>query len=87
MSKRAEKAALEAFPPHQALWNRYAKRNQSEKVDVHTPMRAIFIKGYHQAEKDVIALIESRIGEILGDAQPKPILRIELRDLIRKINE
>ena len=31
------------------------------------------------------ALIESRIGEIMGDAQPKPALRAELQELIKKI--
>ncbi|MBQ6958152.1 MAG: hypothetical protein IJP77_06305 [Bacteroidales bacterium] len=45
------------------------------------------IKGYEQAEKDIIDLIESRIGKILGDAQPTPILRYELQDLIKKIKE
>ena len=36
-------------------------------------------------EQDIIALIESRIGEIMGDAQPKPALRAELQELIKKI--
>lgn len=40
---------------------------------------------YEQAEKGIISLIESRIGEILGDAQPAPILRAELREMINKI--
>ncbi len=43
--------------------------------------------GYHEAEKDTIAIIESRISELLGDAQPTPILRYELQDLIKKIEE
>lgn len=42
-------------------------------------------KGYEQAEKDIIALIESIIEGIIGDAQPKPILRAELQELITKI--
>lgn len=46
-----------------------------------------FIEGYEQAEEDIISLIESRIGEILGDAQPAPVLRAELRELINKIEE
>ena len=49
--------------------------------------RQIFIRGYEQAEKDIIDLIESRIGKIMGDAQPAPILRYELQDLIKKIKE
>ena len=43
--------------------------------------------GYHQAEQDIISLIESRIGEILGDAQPAPVLRAELREIINRIKE
>lgn len=42
---------------------------------------------YEQAEKDIIAIIESRIAEILGDAQPKPTIRIELKELITRIKE
>lgn len=38
-------------------------------------------------EKDIISLIESRIGEILGDAQPAPVLRAELQEMINKIKE
>ena len=41
--------------------------------------------GYEQAEKNIISIIESRISEILGDAQPKPALRAELQELIDKI--
>lgn len=37
--------------------------------------------------QQVISLIESRIAEILGDAQPAPVLRIELQELIDKIKE
>ena len=44
-------------------------------------------EGYEQAEKDFISLIESRIGEILGDAQPAPVLRAELQELIKRIKE
>lgn len=43
--------------------------------------------GYEQAEKDTISIIESRISEIIGDAQPKPALRAELQELIERIKE
>ena len=43
--------------------------------------------GYDKALKDIIALIESRLSELLGDAQPTPILRYELLDLVKKIKE
>ena len=44
-------------------------------------------RGHEQAEQNIVALIESRIAEILGDAQPAPILRAELRELIERIKE
>lgn len=50
-------------------------------------MEKAYKAGYEQAEKDVIALIESRIAEILGDAQPKPVLRAELQEIIKRIKE
>ena len=50
-------------------------------------LRAACAVGYMQAEKDIISIIESRLSELLGDAQPTPILRAELSDLIKKIKE
>ena len=35
--------------------------------------------------KDIVNLIESRLAELIGDAQPTPILRVELNDLLNKI--
>lgn len=43
--------------------------------------------GYIGAQQYFIALIQSRIDEILGDAQPYPILRMELQELIKKIEK
>ena len=51
---KAEERALEAYPPTFTSGKRYAKRVQSEKVDTHAPIRSIFIKGYKQAEKDMM---------------------------------
>ena len=87
MSKRAEEVALKAYPPTHSEGKRNSKRVQSTLVDTHQPLRTIFQRAYEQAEKDIISLIESRIGEILGDAQPAPVLRAELRELINKIEE
>ena len=87
MSKRAEIAALKAYPPTYTTVKRHAKKVQSELVDTRKPVRAIFQQGYEQAEKDIIFIIESRISEILGDAQPARVLRAELRKLINKIKE
>ena len=78
MSKRAEQKALEAYPD----FSPDGKWQQSREYE-----RIIYKNGYEQAEKDIISLIESRIGEIMGDAQPAPVLRIELRELINKIKE
>ncbi len=74
---RASEAAIKAYPNY---WKSYPFETNKEA-------RAAFIKGYEQAEKDIISLIESRIGEILGDAQPKPALRAELQELIKRIKE
>ena len=73
MSKRAEKAERKYFG------NLYKSQMRLE--------RDAFIKGYEHAEQDIISLIESRIAEIMGDAQPAPILRAELRELSNKIKE
>lgn len=72
---RAEEAAHAAYPNY---WKSYPFETNKEA-------RAAFIKGYEKAEKDIISLIESRIGEIMGDAQPAPVLRAELQEMINKI--
>lgn len=50
---------------------------------------AAFQKGVQEGRRlereDVKSIIQSRIVEILGDAQPNPILRMELQELIKKI--
>ena len=74
MSKRGEERALEAFPSGVFISETFLSF-----------CRGTYINGYEQAEKDIIALIESRISEIIGDAQPKPILRTELQELITRI--
>ena len=55
--------------------------------DAHADLQMGFIHGYERAQKDILAIIESRIGEIMGDAQPRPAMRAELRELISKIKE
>lgn len=44
-------------------------------------------KGYDKAKQDTIDIIQSRLSEIIGDAQPKPILRAELEELIKQIKD
>lgn len=77
MSKRAVDAAMNAYP-----------KSDFDGVETRRKgNRKCFIQGYEQAEKDIISLIESRIAEIMGDAQPARVLRAELRELINKIKE
>ena len=73
---KAEERALEAY-------HHYTAENISE---VNTA-RHFYAKGYEQAEKDILSTIESRLSEIIGDAQPKPALRAELEELIKRIKE
>lgn len=79
MSKRAEEKAMDA-------WAIYEYREHPKGL-YHTCFVDGYKEGYEQAEKDIIALIQSRFSEIIGDAQPKPTLRAELRELIEKIKE
>lgn len=76
MSKAAEEKALKYYPD-----------DMGTLEQVRHILRVGFVGGYKQAEKDIIALIESRISEIIGDAQPKPALRAELQELIDKIKK
>ena len=50
-------------------------------------LQEAYIKGYKQAEKDILSIIESRLSEIIGDAQPRPALRAELEELIKRIKQ
>lgn len=84
---KAEEAGLKVYPPQFSSGKRFAKRVQGEMVDTHRPIRTIFMRGYSQSKQDTIAIIQSRIDEILGDAQPAPILRMELQELIKKIEK
>ena len=73
----AERRALEAYP-----------RDEDRELNFRrTNYRIAYERGYKQAEKDIISLIQSRISEIIGDAQPKPILRAELEELIKQIKD
>ena len=83
MSKRAVDAAMKAYPPEMI----YGESTLDGKYDGNATPRYYYIKGYEQAERDILSLIESRLSELLGDAQPTPILRYELMDLVKKIKE
>jgi hypothetical protein len=79
---KAERLALEMYPVF--MWY---DNNYYHNVDANEEQRVAYKQGYEQAQQDIIALIQSRIDEMLGDAQPNPILRIELSELIKKIND
>lgn len=89
MSKRAEAAAMEAYPPTYATGKRHAKRVQSELVDTHQPARAIFQQGYEQAEKDMIRTVKTWLSEIhrVCDITDENGYRIELRNLIASLEK
>ena len=88
MSKRAKEAAMNAYPV-QGMWvgNQYGDWDE----DINRVYRNAFLQGYAQAEKDILAIIESHLSELRGDEHSTPIfraeLRAELRDLIKKIKE
>ena len=97
MSKRAEQAALTAYPPTYTTLKRLAKRVQSELVDTHRPVRAIFQQGYEQAEKDLALTWEdmAKIDAILLDTNnefavdySKKISRQQIyEDVLKRFNE
>ena len=64
----------------------YASTRKATKLQV-GEIAKFYNDGYEQAEKDILSTIESRISEIIGDAQPKPELRAELEELIKRIKE
>ena len=70
----AEERALVAYPNEHFVDHTYAEM-----------CRGFYEEGYEQAEKDILAIIESRLSEIIGDAQPKPALRAELQELIQSL--
>jgi hypothetical protein len=47
----------------------------------------IFKAGAEWQMEQVVTLIESRLAELIGDAQPTPILRVELQEIIKRIKE
>lgn len=80
---RAEEAAMKAYPPTYTTVERHAKRVQSELVDTHKPVRAIFQQGYEQAEKDLaltwqdIRRIVKIADDLLDDPKAKETLSLD----------
>lgn len=80
MRSRVERAEEAAFDYQREL-------SMIDSVgDEHIVARRMgFYDGYKKAEKGIISIIQARLNEIQGDAQPRPILRIELQEIINKI--
>lgn len=74
---------------YEAAWDFYSNIKTEEarqaKPEVFDTMA--FQKGVKEGKRLAIETIQSRIDEILGDAQPNPILRVELQELIKKIEQ
>ena len=51
---KAEEAALNAYPPKYKEPPRRASRVQSNRVDTHAQIRAVYINGYNQAVRDIM---------------------------------
>lgn len=83
---KAEEAANKAYPVREDFYRKDGVF-RSEPLDLNMDKRYYFQQGYEKAENNIIRIIESRIGEILGDAQPAPILRAELNEIIKRIKE
>lgn len=82
---KAEEAALKAYPKEDGkIWT---SAFGTFEFDRYAPERKAFQEGYEQSQQDIIATIESRLSEIIGDAQPKPALRAEIQELIEKIKK
>ena len=78
-----EEKSREVYPlVHCDDWDK-----EQELVAQQLDRRVAFVCGYEAAEEDILALIESRLSEIIGDAQPMPVLRAELQELINKIKK
>ena len=86
MSK-AEERALEAYPVTMVRRRYDGIVSSDDPYDSNLHNRYCFQRGYEQAEENILSLIKSRISEIIGDAQPKPILRAELEELIKRIKD
>lgn len=88
--KEQEQPEVDLEEEYKTWWNSISGKINVEHIMewyMHETARHFYTNGYEKAEKGIISIIESRIAEILGDAQPAPILRMELQELIGKIKE
>jgi hypothetical protein len=66
----------------------HVRGNAPEEMDATRKWGVTLAKRFAQLQKErCIAVIQARLSEILGDAQPRPALRAELQELIDRIKE
>lgn len=65
---------------HFVEWQKVQDQKTIELAEDHA-----MLAGMNKMEQQIVSIIESRIKEIIGDAQPNPVLRIELQGIIDKI--
>lgn len=63
----------------------YTKNEGNGGDDWEDDIQITFKAGAEWKKDEILKLIETRISEIIGDAQPNPVLRIELQGIIDKI--
>lgn len=86
MSKRAEQAALKAYPIHgEWVGNQYGGWDS----DINSPKRKAFQQGYEQAEKDTIRTVKTWLSEIhrVCDITDENGYRVELRNLVASLEK
>ena len=82
MSKRAEEAALKAYPTEMI----YGESTLDDKYDGNATTRYYYIKGYEQAENELIPLINQLCEAILfewkdaADLARKTLIQIKARE-------
>lgn len=80
MSKRAETAAMNAYPDYPSMDGGYVTQRKQ---------RHCFIRGYEQAEKDTIRTVKTWLSEIhrVCDITDENGYRVELRNLVASLEK
>ena len=66
----------------------HVRGNAPEEMEATRKWGVNLAKRFAQRQKErCIAIIQTRISEIIGDAQPKPILRTELTELLNEVEK
>lgn len=86
MSKRAEEAALKAYPEKMGMFH---EADIHYEADLNKAARIKYIEGYEQAEKYTTHKVEKWLAEIhrVCDITDENGYRIELRDLTASLEK